>query len=388
MIEEARFKKESSLIIERRTRFGNYSLDSKIHDHVILATMLQVHTDFKAPGKNNKYREYGQVKLVTRDKTMRIIAREMNLDGLLVEDYKDDQVKVSRIKETLEVKIPNDKLGNFTNFKLKDAYNYKDLTGLHENDGVICMIQTDKSPRRRNGWKRSFAAIYKKGHLKRIDENIHAGGISPRSLDSEPNWSQMIALEQLMDPSIPVVFMEGGAGSGKTLLAMAAGYEQCYSGTYRKIIVALPLVAVGDKATVGFLPGDLDEKLAPWKMAIFQAIELINEKFKTKISPEKNNLLMAPLDYWRGQTITNAWFVVDEAQNLTLHQIRTLITRVGTGTKIIFTGDLNQIDLPNMNKKSSGLASATSRLAGKVLVGITIFKKTVRSLVAALGAEL
>jgi len=385
-IEEIRYKKDPSLVIERETRWGNYDLDRNIPDHKILATFLKIVEDFHRKTKNRKYDGYGKVKLVSRDKTMRILARDMNLgDDVIIEDYRDDRIEVAKTRKILEVKISGKKLNGFDSFQATDAENYEEIKEVQENEGAICLLQT-AGPK--SSWERSFCATYKQGKFTIIKEDIRAAGITPKN-NGERNWMQSIALAQLLDPNITAVFLKGGTGTGKTLLAIAAGVEQQNSRVYKQIIITRPMIHLEDEDRMGFLPGGVQEKMGPWIIPIQQALDLIEEKGKARVKDlmEKNKIIIEPLDYFRGQTICNAWFIVDEAQNLTLHQVRTLITRVGVGTKIIFTGDLDQIDRKNIDKKSSGLASAVNRLSGHELVGVTNFEQTVRSPLAALARE-
>ena len=210
--------------------------------------------------------------------------------------------------------------------------------------------------------------------------------------DAPPNWPQNVALYVLSQTDISLVFLEGGAGTGKTLLALAAAVEK--RRDYRQILVTRPMVHLEDMDNMGFLPGDIKEKMDPWLRPIWQNLSVLKEA-----NPENRELIdkltadkkidIEPLDYIRGTTFIKSILIVDEAQNLTPHQVKTIITRAGMGTKLIFTGDLDQIDRKRrLDKASNGLAYAAGRLANQEIVSCVKFHTSVRSELAKIGVEL
>ncbi len=206
------------------------------------------------------------------------------------------------------------------------------------------------------------------------------------------NWSQYVALAQILDPEINLVFLQGGAGTGKTLIALAGALEQ--RRKYTNIVIARPMVHLEDRDEIGFLPGGLEQKMAPWTEPILQAFSFLgdlkaeNGELITRLQ-ENKKIIMKPLDYIRGETYHKSFMVIDEAQNLTPHQVKTIITRAGSNTKMVFTGDLGQIDRNRrLDRKTSGLAYAMSKMANQRVVGMVNFKDTVRSPLASLAEEL
>mgnify|MGYP001960357638 CR=1 FL=1 len=179
-------------------------------------------------------------------------------------------------------------------------------------------------------------------------------GILPR------NKEQSFAFDLLFDDEIPLVSLIGKAGSGKTLMAIAAGLEQGLGGKhdqYRRIIISRPVQPLGKD--IGFLPGTMEEKMLPWLMPIQDNLKfLMGDRTSLEMYMEKGKIEIEALTYIRGRSISNAFIVIDEAQNLTKHEIKTIITRIGEGTKIILTGDVEQIDNVYVNETSNGLAHA------------------------------
>lgn len=229
--------------------------------------------------------------------------------------------------------------------------------------------------------------------MKVIDPEINALGVKPFSLNGDFNWAQMIALYQLLDPSIQLVFLQGGAGTGKTLLALASAIGQ--RSMCNQIIITRPMIHLEDEDRMGFLPGDYLDKLSPWVIPIRQALHFLKDdsvsnshKSVIQNMEETKKLDFLSLDYIRGMSFNRYRLIVDDAQNLTPHQVKTIITRAGMNTKVIFTGDIGQIDRRRrLDEKSSGLTYAMNRMSNHPLVGITTFKETVRSPLAKLAEE-
>ena len=214
-----------------------------------------------------------------------------------------------------------------------------------------------------------------------------AYGISPR------NAEQSFALNVLMNDKIQLVILTGKAGTGKTLLALASALEK--RKTYQQIFLARPIIPLSNK-DIGFLPGDVDSKLTPYMQPLFDNLTVIKHQFKKsdrrvqKIKEllEEQKLLITPLAYIRGRSLQKSYFIVDEAQNLTPHEVKTIITRAGEGTKIVFTGDVNQIDHPYLDKKSNGVSYLINRMEKQKIFSHINLKKGERSELAELASNL
>lgn len=239
----------------------------------------------------------------------------------------------------------------------------------------------------RNG-KTSLLAHYNPitEQIERLDKK-YAYNVRPR------NAEQVFALHALMNPEIKVVSMQGVAGTGKTLLALASALEQ--AKLFNQIYLARPVVPLSNK-DIGFLPGDVKSKLNPYMEPLWDNLKFIQNQFKEteksykKIADmlTKEKLLIIPLAYIRGRSLSNVFFIVDEAQNLTPHEIKTIITRAGENTKIIFTGDVNQIDTPYLDAQSNGLSYLIDKFKGQRIYSHITLEKGERSELANLANEL
>ncbi|MEG9462765.1 MAG: PhoH family protein, partial [Bacillus amyloliquefaciens] len=227
----------------------------------------------------------------------------------------------------------------------------------------------------------------KKGEtVKRlVFDDEHVWGIRPK------NVQQTMALELLLREDIPLVTLIGKAGTGKTLLALAAGLLQTEDlGIYKKLIVARPIVPVGKD--IGYLPGEKEEKLKPWMQPIFDNLEFL---FNAKKPGELEAILagigsiqVEALTYIRGRSIPDQFIIIDEAQNLTRHEVKTLLTRVGEGSKIVLMGDPEQIDHPYLDSLNNGLAYVVERFKEQTVSGSVKLVKGERSGLAQLAADL
>jgi PhoH-like ATPase len=216
-----------------------------------------------------------------------------------------------------------------------------------------------------------------------------AWGLRPRSKE------QRFALELLLDPDISVIALDGRAGTGKTILAIAAGLEQAVEqNRYERLAVYRPLVPVG-RADVGFLPGGLDEKLDPWMAAVHDAVVALTDRGSTKDARDlveelttRGQLSLESVTFLRGRSLQRQFVVIDEAQNLEPTTLRTILTRVGEGTKVIFTGDTSQIDAPYLGESNNALSVLSSAFADQRCFGRITLTACERSDVASLAAEL
>jgi PhoH-like ATPase len=368
------------------SRHFKNSLQKEKADHQIIATALALQS---ANGSKP------EVVLMSRDTVVRVLAREL---GIRTEDYPYHHVNAVFHSHLKRINVPAE---GYCQCEGRFEYDLKNIGPLQHNEGVVCWSDCEGE------WRESFAALFKGDHFRVIPSDIEAMGLRPFSLDSngdggdpdktratdnKKNWSQYIALAQILDPEINLVFLQGGAGTGKTLIALAGALEQ--RKKFTNIVIARPMVHLEDRDEIGYLPGALEQKMAPWIEPILQAFSFLGD-----IKPENRDLIarlqennkisIKPLDYIRGATYHKCFMVIDEAQNLTPHQVKTIITRAGAKTKMVFTGDLGQIDRNRrLDRKTSGLAYAMSKMANQRVVGIVNFKDTVRSPLAGLAEEL
>ena len=214
-------------------------------------------------------------------------------------------------------------------------------------------------------------------------------GITPRNLE------QRIALELLLDPELSLVSLMGQAGTGKTLLALVAGLHLTLKQhKYEKLLVARPIMPLG--RDIGFLPGTAEEKLMPWMKPIFDNMRFVLRERKEPGEAEKklHDLLKSgiieiePLTFIRGRSIHGQFIIVDECQNLTPHQLKTIISRVGHDTKLVLTGDPYQIDNPYLDSRSNGLSYVADRFKNQRIAGHVRFTKSERSRLASIAVEI
>ena len=336
-------------------------------DHRIINCAYKLHID-------NPDRE---IILVTKDTNMRLKSRSL---GLSAEDYSRDSIDdVSQV---------------YTGSRLIEDVDSKEIDVLYASygvDGGEINCVTDPMANEnfilRNGQKSILARFDPfDNKVVRVDKPT-AYGIMPR------NAEQSFALHMLMDNRIQLVSLSGKAGTGKTLLALAAALE--LRSEYRQIFLARPIVPLSNR-DLGFLPGDIQSKLDPYMQPLFDNLSVIRHQFKSndkrsiKINEllEQNKLLITPLAYIRGRSLQKAFFIVDEAQNLTPHEVKTVITRAGEGTKVIFTGDIHQIDHPYLDKRSNGLTYLISRMKGQDVFAHITLEKGERSELAELASNL
>jgi PhoH-like ATPase len=315
--------------------------------------------------------------LVSKDINLRIKADAL---GLQAEDYETDRVFITDLYTgMLDWTVSTDKMASFrTEGKLKVP------TDKRFFPSEYCTLIDEANPKRTALTKVDATAE----HLVPIlDCREGVWGIKPR------NREQHFAFDALLDDRIKLVTLMGKAGTGKTLIAMAAGLKRVVNDReFRRLVVARPTISMGKE--LGFLPGSLDEKLAPWMQPIHDALELLSDlnmghdHRRSADLMRSGNIVVEALSYIRGRSIANQFMIVDEAQNLTPLEAKTIVTRVGSGTKIIFTGDPYQIDNPYVDSASNGFNYVVSRFRDQAIAAHIELQKGERSELAELAANI
>ncbi len=319
-----------------------------------------------------------QVIFVTKDTNLRIKADTI---GLHAEDYESDKIDIQELYSgTRTIEMTAETIDRFYGQGWLDA-----TEGYSANEFVTL---ADSSNASHTAICRFDAASNKLVPVRKVPKE----GIW--SLFAR-NREQSFAMDVLMDDSIKLVTLVGKAGTGKTLLAIAAGLQKvAEENVYNRLLVSRPVFPMGKD--LGFLPGDIEEKLTPWMQPIFDNVELLisgHESEKRHSKGYKELMAMGlldiePLTYIRGRSIPNQYLIVDEAQNLTPHEIKTIVTRVGEGTKIILTGDPYQIDNPYVDASSNGLTFLVEKFKGQRIAAHVTLTKGERSELAELAANL
>ncbi len=316
-----------------------------------------------------------KVILVTKDINLRIKAKAL---GLTAEDYETGKVK--NIQNLNKSSV----LDNIDAEVIKRIYQ-KNM--IREN-GVLNGQKVANGYYILNNCTNSVLARYN-GETDKLEkvEKKYVYGIKPK------NAEQTFGLNALLNDDIKLVALEGVAGTGKTLLALASALEQ--KNKYDQIILARPIIPLSNRE-IGFLPGDAEDKISPYMQPLWDNLTFIKNQFKANEKKsralreleESGALTITALAFIRGRSLTNAYFIVDEAQNLTPHEVKTIITRAGEGTKIVFTGDIHQIDSPYMDEQSNGLTYLIDRLKGNSLFAHIKLEKGERSELANLANEM
>jgi PhoH-like ATPase len=341
--------------------------DDRKADHRILNTALYVsetHPDRK-------------VILVTKDINLRIKAKSLNLHA---EDY-----ETGKIKTVDELYTGRTEVQKVNNEDITSIYNQ----GHCKASGVLKKhISLPNHYYILKNGSQSVLSRYNQEDetLKRVIKTA-AFGVIPK------NAEQAFALDAIMNPQIKLVSIQGVAGTGKTLLSLAGALEQ--RRNYHQIYLARPIVPLSNK-DIGYLPGDVNSKLNPYMEPLWDNLKYIRSLFSEKDKEHKQlnemveaqKLVVCPLAYIRGRSLSNVFFIVDEAQNLTPHEVKTIITRAGENTKIIFTGDVHQIDTPYLDAQSNGLSYLIEKVKGQPLYAHITLEKGERSELANLANDL
>ena len=346
--------------------------DAEDPDNQIIATALTV------KGENPE----SKITLVSRDINLRVKCDSI---GLATDDYQASQVieSLDEIYAGYTDMVVKDKIiENFYNGE--DVFIPKEEEVLNGNQFLVMSSEINE--------KKSALARFKNYNtpLLKIPNKRRVWGISPR------NKEQTYALELLMDPSISLVTLVGKAGSGKTLCAIAAGLEQTLDdhpmsnqrSIYTRLIVSRPVEPLGKD--IGFLPGTMEEKMEPWLKPIQDNLKflMVDDSVTLQEYMDMGKIEVEALTYIRGRSIANAFIIIDEAQNLTKHELKTIVTRVGEGTKLILTGDVEQIDNIYIDERTNGLTYAVEKMKEHEITGHVTLKKGERSAIATLGAKI
>lgn len=317
--------------------------------------------------------------MVSKDVNLRMKAKSL---GILAEDYENDKVEnievfeegikvIANVDDSFITRLYDDRKNegipiSELKIPIPDTHDYFIMKS--DRGTVVCYY----NPFRRNVVRIGKHRIY---------------GIEPR------NSEQMIALHALTNPEIELISLTGKAGTGKTLLALAAALHQ--NEEYDQILLARPLVALADK-DMGYLPGGEKDKIKPFMQPLFDNITVIKQAFKNTGIEVHNidqmiasqQLLISPLAYIRGRSLSKVFFIIDESQNLTPHEVKTIITRAGEGTKIVFTGDIQQIDSPYLDSMSNGLSHLSDRMKKQDMFAHVNLIKGERSRLADIASNL
>ncbi|MCR9012602.1 PhoH family protein [Gabonibacter chumensis] len=365
-------KEKGRLFIQPGVPFSDemkISFSDDIPDHRILAVAEYL----------SKKKEDEKVILVTKDMNLRMKAKSL---GIQAEDYKTDQVK------------------NLDTFLNKSVVTIEDfspelIAKLYENNGGIPVatffpgqeIKGNRYYILKNGSNSVLACYDPVKQVVRKVEKLNAFGIYPK------NSEQAFAMDALLNPDISLVALSGKAGTGKTLLALAAALQQ--NKNFEQIYLARPIVALSNK-DLGYLPGDATEKVSPYMQPLFDNLGVIKHRYNMHSQESRmiddmlkdERLVISALAFIRGRSLSDVFFIVDEAQNLTPHEVKTIITRAGEGVKMVFTGDLDQIDSPYLDRQSNGLSHLFDRMEGQDIFAHVHLEKGERSYLAEVASNL
>lgn len=340
--------------------------DERKPDHKILNAAMSLQA--QEPGL--------RVILVTKDINLRLKAKALDIPA---EDYETGKIQ---------------DVGNLYSGKsLQDGVTSESINRIFEYGQVTYQEVFENKPLDnhyfilKNGTHSTLAFFNSKEETLDRIEKTSAYGVTPR------NAEQTFALHAIFNPEVRLVTIQGVAGTGKTLLALAGALEQ--RREFRQILIARPVVPLSNR-DIGFLPGDIKDKLNPYMEPLWDNLKFVKNQFKAtekrykaiEEMVEQEKIMITPLAYIRGRSLSRVIFIIDEAQNLTPHEIKTIITRAGEGTKLIFTGDIHQIDTPYLDEQSNGLSYVIDKLKGQALFAHITLEKGERSELANLATEL
>ncbi|MGM0943695.1 MAG: PhoH family protein [Bacteroidota bacterium] len=361
---------------------GNFKVlmnpDNKVNANVIFGEEKNDHKILNAALYLKENEKNRKVILVSKDINLRLKAKSLEI---LAEDYETGKIKnINELENTGKYILDNVDPKAINTLYDSGYIDAKEILGTRKRKAnAYYILKSDKN---------SVLAFYnpEQNILERVDKKL-AYNIKPK------NAEQTFALHAITDPNIRLVSIQGVAGTGKTLLALAGALEQ--RREYKQIFLARPIVPLSNK-DIGYLPGDIKSKLNPYMEPLWDNLKFIQNQYKEtdkeyqKITELVNQekLVIQPLAYIRGRSLSNIFFIVDEAQNLTPHEIKTIISRAGENTKIVFTGDVHQIDTPYLDSQSNGLSYLIDRVKDHPLYAHIKLEKGERSELANLANEL
>ena len=321
-----------------------------------------------------------EVVLVSNDINLRVKADVL---GLQSEDYVSQNVNLDELYTGMRTfEMASDRLDEFEADRLLPLDD-EELDNINANEYFILFKENNPTYRILGRFCQKKNAI-----VPLIKAREGVWGVYPKNIE------QQFALDALLNDEIKLVSLMGKAGTGKTLLAIAAGLELALNAQdYSRILLSRPVIPMG--RDLGFLPGDVNEKLAPWMRPVFDSLDfLFDKKGERPSSPswealmERGILHVEPLTYTRGRSIPNQYFIIDESQNLSPHEIKTLITRAGEGTKIVLTGDCEQIDAPYLDSINNGLTYCVEKFKREAIMGQVFLKVGERSALSEVASKL
>lgn len=352
-----------TIYVPKERKVLSVALDTKSMDSAILQCALEIHGSDKDTNTI----------LVTMDVNLRVRAEALGMQTASYESQSVDASKIFTGSATLAVDD-----GDITNLYTQGYLTSPRTEDLYPN---VCVTLEEPSGKTALG-------RYHTNEVKPLSlPKDGVMGIKPR------NKEQSFALDMLLDDNIKLVFLSGSAGTGKTLLASSVGLHKILEGTYTRLLISRPIIPMG--RDLGALPGTIKEKLDPWMQPIYDNLELLmmtSGKKKTNLKYDdlfrQDLVRIEPLTYIRGRSIPSQFILLDEAQNLSTHEIKTIITRCGEGSKIVLTGDPDQIDSPYLDKGSCGFSVGIDRMRNNPIVGHLTLTKGERSELANLAAQM
>lgn len=361
-------------------------IDLNVKDNQIIATAITARDLFNRLNPE----EPQEVVLVSKDTVLRLVAESV---GMKAEDYKKDKVSSSYVfgDVSVPIHIIEEEHAELLEKGVLVNRRFEDV-----KDHALVRLE---------GTLPKGAVVVKQSHGKRGEKTHQLKLLTKKDLapyDLKPrNAEQLYALYLLMEPSIRVVTISGLAGSGKSILTLAAGLEQVqHTGKYKRMVVIRPTVSIGEE--LGYLPGTLDDKMAPWMKPIYDNVEtLLGGEDPTSESKDgspteskaehlfANKVIeVAALSFLRGRTISNALIYIDEAQNISPRNLKSCITRAGSHSKVVIAGDIDQIDTSSLDKYSCGLAYVAEKFKDQPIAAHAILRKSERSSIAEMAATL
>jgi PhoH-like ATPase len=343
-----------------------FPLNHQYADNLILATAVRL---------NQKSKK--KLKVITKDINLRVKCDAL---GLVAEDYYRDHVDVDQkniFTGQIELGLPDSTIDKIYN---TGVVNVEEVSGIATPGEEIFQNQliVGKSPT-----NSSVLCTYKGDEIKLLapGDSLKTSGVEPR------NKEQKFALQLLNDKDIQLVSITGLAGSGKTFLALLAAMNNLTSDVYKRIVFTRSIQPVG--RDLGYLPGDMNEKMDPWLAPIMDNFRhAFGDMTYFEMMREKGTIDIAPLSYIRGRTFNDSFVIVDEAQNTTIHELKTIITRVGKGSKIVLLGDIDQVDTPYIDTKSNGLTIVVEKFKESPFAGHIQLTRGQRSDIATIAANI